>query len=67
MISTETRYETYNGELLAIIEDFKTWYHYLKGCEHEVLVLTNHNNLCQFMDTKSLSFKQVYWAQKLSH
>ena len=31
-----------------------------------MLVLTNHNNLQQFMNTKSLSFKQVYLAQELS-
>ena len=55
MISVETRYETHKDELLAIVEAFKTWKHYLKGYKHEVLVLTNHNNLCQFMDTKSLS------------
>ena len=66
MIPTETRYETHNGELLAIVEAFKTWKHYLKGSRHEVLMLTNHNNLCRFMDTKSLSSRQVRWAQKLS-
>ena len=55
MISVETRYETHDGELLAIVEDFKTWRHYLKGSQHEVLVLTDHNNLRRFMDMKSLS------------
>ncbi len=45
IIPAETRYETHNGELLAIIEAFKTWRHYLKGCKHEVLVLIDHNNL----------------------
>ena len=55
MIPAETRYETHNGELLAIVEAFKTWRYYLEGCKHEVLVLTDHNNLCRFMDTKSLS------------
>ncbi len=45
MIPAETRYETHNGELLAIVEAFKTWKHYLKGCKHEVLMLTDHNNL----------------------
>ena len=55
IIPAETQYKTHNGELLAIIEAFKTWRHYLKGCKHEVLVLTDHNNLCCFMDTKSLS------------
>ena len=31
MILAETGYETYDGELLAIIEAFKTWRHYLEG------------------------------------
>ena len=66
MILAETQYETHDGELLAIVEAFKTWRHYLEGCKHEVLVLTDHNNLRHFMDTKSLSFIQVRWAQKLS-
>ena len=66
MIPAETRYETHDGELLAIVEAFKTWRHYLEGCKHEVLVLTDHNNLRRFMDTKSLSSRQVRWAQKLS-
>ena len=66
MIPAETRYKTHDGELLAIIEAFKIWRHYLEDCKHEVLVLTDHNNLCHFMDTKSLSSKQVRWAQELS-
>ena len=66
MISAETKYETHDGELLAIVEAFKTWRHYLEGSQHEVLVLTDHNNLRRFMDTKSLSSRQVRWAQELS-
>ena len=59
MILAETRYKTQDGELLAIGEAFKTWRRYLKGSQHEVLILINHNNLRQFMETKSLSSKQV--------
>ena len=66
MILAETRYETHDGELLAIVKAFKTWRYYLEGYKHEVLVLTDHNNLCRFMDTKSLSSRQVRWAQELS-
>ena len=66
MIPAKTRYKTHNGELLAIVKAFKTWRHYLESCKHEVLVLTDHNNLRRFMDIKSLSFKQVRWAQELS-
>ena len=66
MIPAKTRYKTHDGKLLAIIEPFKTWRHYLEGCKYKVLVLTNHNNLHRFMDTKSLSSRQVRWAQELS-
>ena len=66
MIPAETHYEIHDGGLLAIVEAFKTWRHYLEDCKHEVLILIDHNNLCQFMDTKSLSSRQVRWAQKLS-
>ena len=55
MILAKTQYETHNGEFLAIIKAFKPWRHYLERCKHEVLVLTDHNNLRRFMDTKSLS------------
>ena len=66
MVSAETCYETHNGELLAIVKAFKTWRHYLEGCKYELLVLTDLNNFCQFMDTKSLSSRQVRWAKDLS-
>ena len=66
MIPAKTRYKTHDGELLAIIEVFKTWRHYLEGYKHKVFVLIDHNNLCRFMDTKSLSSRQVRWAQELS-
>ena len=59
MILAETRYETYDGKLLAIVEAFKTCRHYLEGSQHKVLVLTDHKNLCRFMDMKSLSSRQV--------
>ena len=45
IILAKTKYETHNGELLAIVEAFKTWRHYLKGSQHKVFVFTDHNNL----------------------
>ena len=65
MILAKTRYKTHNSQLLAIVEAFKTWQHYLKDCKHKVLVLINHNNLFCFMETKNLSFRQVQWAKEL--
>ena len=66
MILVETNCKTHDGKFLAIIEAFKTWRYYLESSQNELLVFTNHNNLQQFMDTKSLSPKQVRWDQKLS-
>ena len=66
MILAETRYKTHDRKLLAIVEVFKTWRHYLKRYKHEVLVHTDHNNLHRFINTKSLSSRQVRWTQKLS-
>ena len=67
MIPAETRYKTHDVEFLAIIEVFQTWGHYVEGSQHEVFMLTNHNNLQQFIDMKSLSSRQVRWAQELSY
>ena len=55
IIPVKTWYKTYNGKLLAIVEVFKAWRHYLKGCKHKDLVFKDHSNLRCFMDTKSLS------------
>ena len=52
MILTETQYKTHNAELLAIVEVFKTWRHYLEDFKHEVMVLIDHNNLRQFIVQK---------------
>ena len=56
MIPAETQYKIYNGKFFAIINAFKTGRHYLKGCKHEILIFTDHNNLCRFIDRKNLSF-----------
>ena len=66
IVLAKTWYETHDGKFLAIIKVFKTWRHYLKGYKHKVRIFTDHNNLCHFIDTKSLSSRQVCWAQELS-
>ena len=58
MIPAKTWYKTHDIELLAIVEIFKTWRHYLEDCKHKVFILTNHNNLRRFIDMKILSFCQ---------
>ena len=56
----KTCYKTHNGELLTIIKTFKIWPYYLENCKHEVLVLTDYNNLYRFIDIKNLSFRQIH-------
>ena len=62
----ERNYETHDSELLAIVEAFRQWRHYLWDSQHEILVLTDHNNLRAFMGVKKLSGRQIRWAQELS-
>ena len=59
MIPAEIRYKSYNDKFLAIVEVFKTWHHYLKGCKHEDFILTDHKNLCWFIDMMNLNSRQV--------
>lgn len=66
MDNIQSNYETHNQELLAIVESFKHWCHYLESAQHEVLVLTNHHNLKKFIETMRLSPPQIRWAQELS-
>ena len=66
IIQAKIHYETHNTKLLAIVKAFKNWCHYLESGQYKVLLLTNYNNLRQFIDTKSLSSRQVHWAQELS-
>ena len=54
-----SRYETH------IVKAFKSWRDCLEGCKHKALVLTDHNKLRQFMDTKNLRSRSVCWAQEL--
>ena len=62
MISADIQYKTYDAELLAIVEAFKTWRHYLDSCRYKVLVPINYKYLQQFIDIKNLSFHQVKQA-----
>ena len=66
MISAKQQYETHDQELLAIIMVFKQWRHYLEGSAHSVEVLTDHNNLWDFMNIRLLNERQVKWAMKLA-
>ena len=65
MILAKTQYKIFNRDFLAIVEVFKAWRQYLQGYKHKFVIFTDYNNLHQFINTKSLSSGQVWWAQKL--
>ena len=66
MLPAERHYETHDAEILAIVETFKTWHHYLEGAAYTIFVLTDHKNLKKFIETTRLSGRQIRWSQKLS-
>ncbi|KAH9267207.1 hypothetical protein BASA83_010123 [Batrachochytrium salamandrivorans] len=45
MNSAERNYEIYDKELLAVVDSFKHWRHFLQGGHHPVTVLCDHKNL----------------------
>ena len=64
--TAEINYDTADKELLAIVDCFKRWRHYLEGANHQVMVITDHNNLELFSTTKVLNRRQARWAQELA-
>jgi len=66
LFSAEESYETHDLELLVIVEAFKQWHHYLEWSTHSVKVLTDHNNLCEFINIKMLNEQQTQWTVRLA-
>ena len=55
----EANYSMHDKELLAIVELFKHWRHYLEGSKYSIIVLSDHANLCYFMMTTELNRRQA--------
>ena len=66
MIDIERNYEIHDQKLLIIVAMFKHWQHYVKDSYHTVEVLTDHNNLKNFMNVQELNERQVRWVMRLS-
>ncbi len=58
--SVKTYYKTHDQEFLTIMKAFKHWWHYLKNSYYFIEILTNHNNLQEFMNVKSLNRRQTH-------
>ena len=63
----ERNYEIHDKELLAILEAFREWKHYLLGADEPVTVYTDHQNLQYFLTTKVWNPRQIRWAQWLAN
>jgi len=61
----EHNYDTYDRELLAIVEILKQWRHYLKGTNYKVLIRCDHMNLEYLQTSKVLSSWQARWSEIL--
>ena len=64
--SFELNYDTHDKELLAILEAFEKWCHYLEGSGTPIDVVTDHKNLEYFATTKLLTCHQARWSKFLS-
>ena len=62
IIDDERDYEIHDAKLLAKLESFRHWRHYLKQSYHILEVLTDNSNLSVFMSTDKLTRRQVRWA-----
>ena len=59
MIAAERNDKIHDAELLAIVENFRHWHHYLEQPYHTVEILTDHSNLRAFMSSHKLMRRQV--------
>ena len=59
IISSESKYKMHNQKLLIIVIIFKHWYHYFKDSYQTIKILTDHNNLQEFMKVKELNKRQT--------
>ena len=66
LIPAEMNYEIHDKELLAIVDSFSRWRHYLEGAQHRIEVFSDHHNLSYFQTAKVLNRRQARWAQQLA-
>ena len=62
----ELNYGTPDQEMMAIVDSFKHWRHYLEGSRHPIEVWTDHHNLQSFMKQPRLIGRQARWCYYLT-
>jgi hypothetical protein len=66
LLDAELNYSVYDKELLAIVESFKNWRHFLIHSNHVVEVYSDHNNLRYFRSSQLMKPRHARWAEFLS-
>ena len=66
MVPTKHNYRTKDQEMLTIVMSLWHWCHYTKGVTYPVQVLTDHNNLADFLTKKTLSGCDTCWWEIFS-
>jgi hypothetical protein len=64
--AAEINYEIHDKELLAIVNSFQEWRHFLEGIVHLIIVSINHKNLEYFMSARVLNWCQAIRRISLS-
>ena len=62
----ERNYHIHDTELLAAIEGLEQWRHFFAYSDHPATILTDHKNLEYFAEKRSLSPRQIRYAERLS-
>jgi hypothetical protein len=62
----ERNYSVYDKELLAIVEAFTTWRHYLITATDPIKIYTDHSNLIYFSRRRPLTPRHSRWVQIIS-
>ena len=60
--SAEENYDIGNRELLAVVEAFEEWRHWLEGAEFPSTVWSDHKNLTYIRSARRLNSRQARWA-----
>jgi hypothetical protein len=61
MNDAQRNYDMYNRELLALVETFRHWRHYLHSAAHKVKVHTDHANLLYWKNPGDHNRRVVQW------
>ena len=62
----EINYEVPDKELLAVVNSFAQWRHFLEDSPHQIIIYSDHKNLTYFQMARVLNRREAWWAQILT-